>query len=95
MRRTEWLQETRRMRFEEAYEGWKRGSLTQVEAALLLGVCDWTFRCYVNQYDEGGLDADSSCGVCHPSQDDGAGIGRSVVSVSYDGRGFKASGANL
>lgn len=57
MRRAEWLQETRRMRFEEAYEGWKRGSLTQVEAALLLGVCDRTFRRYMNRYDERGLDA--------------------------------------
>ena len=36
MRRTEWLQETRRMRFEEAYEGWTESRLTQEEAALLL-----------------------------------------------------------
>jgi len=27
------------MRFEEAYEGWDRGRLTQEEAAMLLGVC--------------------------------------------------------
>jgi transposase len=45
------------MRFEEAYEGYRRGSLTQAEAALLLGVCDRTFRRYMNRYDEGGLDA--------------------------------------
>lgn len=57
MKRTEWLQETRKMRFEEAYEGYRRGSLTQAEAALLLGVCDRTFRRYMNRYDEGGLDA--------------------------------------
>lgn len=38
MRRTGWLQEKRRMRFEEAYEDWKRESLMQVEAALLPGV---------------------------------------------------------
>lgn len=56
MKRTEWLQETRRMRFEEAYEGWKRRSLTQVEAALLLGVCDRTFRRFMNRYDENGID---------------------------------------
>ena len=36
MRRTEWLQETRKMRFEEAYEGWQARRLTQEEAARLL-----------------------------------------------------------
>jgi len=29
MRRTEWLQETRKMRFEEAHGGWQAGRLTQ------------------------------------------------------------------
>lgn len=29
MKRTEWLQETRKMRFEEAYGGWFGGRLTQ------------------------------------------------------------------
>lgn len=43
------------MRFEEAYEGWKRGRLTQEEAARLLGVCDRTFRRYLNRYDEKGM----------------------------------------
>jgi len=38
MKRTEWLQETRLMRFEEAYEGWTESRLTQEEAALLLGM---------------------------------------------------------
>lgn len=45
------------MRFCEAYEGYRKGSLTQAEAALLLGVCDRTFRRYMSRYDEGGLDA--------------------------------------
>lgn len=45
------------MRFKEAYEGCKRGQLTHVEAALLLGVCDRTFRRYMVKYDEGGLEA--------------------------------------
>lgn len=57
MKRTEWLQETRKMRFEEAYAGYRKGSLTQTKAALLLGVCDRTFRRYMNRYDEGGMDA--------------------------------------
>jgi hypothetical protein len=29
----------------------------QIEATLLLGVCDRTFRRYMDKYDEGGLDA--------------------------------------
>ena len=57
MKRTEWLQETRKMRFEEAYEGWRSGGFTQEEAAMVLGVCDRTFRRYLVRYDEGGLDA--------------------------------------
>lgn len=45
------------MRFEEAYVGYRKRSLTQSEAALLLGVCDRTLRRYMNRYDEDGLDA--------------------------------------
>ncbi len=53
--RAEWLQETVRMRFEEAYEGWQTRRLSQEEAARLLGVCERTFRRYINRYHEGGL----------------------------------------
>lgn len=56
MRRTEWLQETRKMRFEEAYEGWQARRLTQEEAARLLGVCERTFRRYLDRYEEAGLE---------------------------------------
>lgn len=56
MKRTEWLQETRKMRFEEAYAGWSDGRLTQEEAARLLGVCDRTFRRYLDRFHEEGLD---------------------------------------
>jgi hypothetical protein len=31
------MQENRKMRFKEAYEGWSEGRLTQAEAALILG----------------------------------------------------------
>ncbi len=55
MRRTEWLQETRKMRFEEAYEGWQARRLTQEEAAKLLGVCERTFRRYLDRYEDEGL----------------------------------------
>src|SRR4030066_535899 len=54
MKRTEVLQEVRKMRFEEAYEGWKKGRLTQEEVARLLGVCDRTFRRYLNRYEDMG-----------------------------------------
>jgi hypothetical protein len=43
MRRTE----MREMRFEEVYTGWTESWLTQEEAARILGVCDRTFRRYI------------------------------------------------
>ena len=39
MRRTEMLQEIRKMRFEEVYGGWNESRLTQEAAARILGVC--------------------------------------------------------
>lgn len=56
MKRAEWLEETRKMRFEEAYTGWQSRRLTQEEAAQLLGVCDRTFRRYIDRYEEEGLE---------------------------------------
>ncbi|GAB4167735.1 MAG: ISNCY family transposase [Wenzhouxiangellaceae bacterium] len=56
MRRTELLQEIRKMRFEEAYTGWTEKRLTQEEAARLLGLCERTFRRYIDRYEEEGLD---------------------------------------
>lgn len=56
MRRTELLQEIRKMRFEEAYGGWQARRLTQEEAARLLGVCERTFRRYIDRYEEAGLE---------------------------------------
>jgi transposase len=44
------------MRFEEAYEGWQARQLTQEEAARLLGVCERTFRRYIDRYEEAGLE---------------------------------------
>jgi len=52
----EFLQETRKMRFEEAYGGWGSGRLSQEEAARLLGVCSRTFRRYVGRYEEEGME---------------------------------------
>ena len=56
MKPTEFRQEVRKMRFEKAYFGWTEKHLTQGEAAKLLGVCDRTFRRYINRYEENGLD---------------------------------------
>ncbi len=50
------LQEIRKMRFEEAYEGWNAGRLTQAEAARILGVCERSFRRYMGRYEADGLD---------------------------------------
>ena len=55
MRRTEMLQEIRRMRFEEAYGGWQKGRLSQEEAAEIVGVCSRTFRRQIGRYEENGL----------------------------------------
>ncbi|MFQ5779750.1 MAG: helix-turn-helix domain-containing protein [Nitrospiria bacterium] len=56
MRRTEWLEETRLMRFEETYMGWQKRRLTQEEAAQILGVSDRSFRRYIDRYKESGLE---------------------------------------
>jgi transposase len=57
MNRTEWLQETLKMRFMEAHAGWHSGRLTQEEAARLLGVSERTFRRYLCRYEDGGMEA--------------------------------------
>ena len=44
------------MRFEEAYEGWNTGRLTQAEAAQILGMCERSFRRYLGRYEAEGLD---------------------------------------
>jgi len=56
MRRTELLQEIRKMRFEEAYQTWTEGKLSQEKAAAILGVSSRTFRRYINRYEEGGVE---------------------------------------
>lgn len=53
--RTRLMQENRKMRFEEAYDGWTQGRLTQAEAALLLGQCERSFRRHIERYETDGL----------------------------------------
>jgi hypothetical protein len=54
--RARYVQENRKMRFEEAYEGWSLGHLSQAEAALLLGQCERSFRRHIERYQADGLD---------------------------------------
>jgi hypothetical protein len=56
MTRTVLLQEIRKMRFDEAYEGWDSGTLTQGQAAELPGMCERSFRRYLTRYKASGLD---------------------------------------
>lgn len=56
MKRTQLLQENRKMPFEEILSLRTKYRLTQEEAARMLGVSDRTFRRYVDRYNEGGLD---------------------------------------
>ena len=44
------------MRFEEAFQGWSGGRLTQTEAAMLLGQCERSFRRHVERYKADGLE---------------------------------------
>jgi len=50
------MQENRKMRFEEAFQGWSGGRLTQTEAAMLLGQCERSFRRHVERYKADGLE---------------------------------------
>ena len=43
------------MRFEEAYLGWSESRLTQDQAAQIFGICDRTFRRYMDRYEDGGM----------------------------------------
>ena len=44
------------MRFEEAYTNWQEKTLTQEQAAQILGVCERTFRRYIDRYEDEGID---------------------------------------
>lgn len=48
---TQVLKEIRKMRFEEAYEGWNEGRLTHAEADRILGICERSFRRYMMNYE--------------------------------------------
>jgi len=50
------LQEIRIMKFKRVYTGWKTKTMTQEQAAEILGVSARTFRRYINRYTDDGLD---------------------------------------
>jgi len=50
------MQENRKMRFQEAFDGWSQGRLTQAEAALLLGQCERSFRRHIERFEADGLE---------------------------------------
>lgn len=56
MKKRHLLMGIRRMQFGVLFDSWQEKSLTQKEAAHLLGVSERTFRRYCRQYEEGGLE---------------------------------------
>ena len=54
--RARYVQENRKMRFQEAYDGWQEGRLTQAEAAVLLGQCERSFRRHIERFEADGLE---------------------------------------
>lgn len=54
--RARYMQENRKMRFQEAFDGWNEGRLTQAEAALLLGQCERSFRRHIERFEADGLE---------------------------------------
>jgi hypothetical protein len=54
--RARYVQENRKMRFPEAFDGWSQGRLTQAEAALLLGQCERSFRRHIERFEADGLE---------------------------------------
>jgi hypothetical protein len=53
--RARYVQENRKMRFLEAYDGWNEGRLTLAEAAQTLGQCEGSFRRHIERYESDGL----------------------------------------
>lgn len=56
MKRTQLLQEIRKVRFEEILRIWTEERVSQEEAARMLGVCARTFRRYIDRYHDAGLE---------------------------------------
>ena len=57
MKRTQILQEIRKMEFERDYAGWRSKRLTQDQAAHILGVTARVFRRYINRFTDESLES--------------------------------------
>ena len=55
MSRARWLQETKQMGYEDAYEGYQCKRLSQEEASQLLGVRSRTDQSHLCRHEESGL----------------------------------------
>ncbi len=66
MKQTRLLQEIEIIRFEELYDSLQSKRLTQSEAALVLGVCARTFRCYIYNYEADGIEGLIDKGIDQP-----------------------------
>ena len=53
--RARYMQENRKMRFLDVYDGWNEGRLTQAETALLLGQCERSFSPHIECFKGDGL----------------------------------------
>jgi transposase len=56
MSQTRLVQEVRKMQFLDVLSIWTEGRLVQEDAARMLGICDRTFRRYIERYQEEGLE---------------------------------------
>ena len=56
MSQTRLVQEVRKMQFLDVLSIWTEGRLVQEDAARMLGICDRTFRRYIERYEEEGLE---------------------------------------
>ena len=52
---TRCVQENRKMRFLDVYDGWNEGRLTQAEAAQILEQCGRSFRRHIERFESDGL----------------------------------------
>ena len=90
MSRARYVQENRKMRFQEALDGWTQGRLTQAEAALLPGQCERSFRRHIERYQAHGAVLSAARLMFAPHNNDDAGAGPRrfprLIPMGDDGR---------
>lgn len=70
MNRSDWLQDRRMQKFRDVLNRWEAKTLSGLEAAELLGMCERTFRRYRQRYEEEGVAglADRRLGKASPKR---------------------------